>query len=191
MNRFTLSITKLYLRSINAKFKEIAQVTLPNGIEIKVIAYSSDNDYGLGQATITRAIIIRDICFKTPDLLNYVVAHEYGHYKSWFSYIAALLITFILLYGFFTLLLGILMLQLGMLMYGLISIVVGCLCSWAIEYKADSTAIRILGMEKVVSARKQIEDLPKPPLLWLIIARMTHPRFSWTKFAYEYFHRHD
>lgn len=189
MNRFTLFLTKKYLRSIKATYICITKVSLPNRLDVEVIKYSSENDYRLGQATITRAIIVHEKCFSNLELLQYVTAHEYGHKKAWYSFIAALIIVVLWLWSLFTLLYGLLLFQIGSVIFGLILLLVGCLLSWFIEYKADSVAIEILGINQVISARKQILSMPLPPLYWRIISRMTHLPFSWNLAIYRYLHK--
>ncbi|MBA7678952.1 hypothetical protein ES703_87232 [subsurface metagenome] len=77
----------------------------------------------------------------------------------------------------------------SMLVIGSVAIAVGCSYSWFIEYKADSKAIRTLGMDVVLHAREEMERFPKVPLTWRIIARMTHPPFSCTKRIYQFFNK--
>ena len=189
MNRFTLFITKRYLRSINAKFIGVVEVPLPNNVEVEVVSFSSKEDYRLGQATPTRAIIVHERCFNNKELLQYVVAHEYGHHKSWYSYLVFPIVVFLWPWGFFTLLSGLFTFSIGAILFGSLLILVGCAYSWFIEYKAESIAIGILGVNQVISVREQIENMPRPPLLWCIISRMTHLPFSWNLAIYKYFHK--
>ena len=63
MNRFTLFLAKRYLRTIGAEYSGVSKVSLPNDLEVEVIIYSSEKDFRLGQATITRAIIVHEKCF--------------------------------------------------------------------------------------------------------------------------------
>jgi len=203
LNKVILSLTKLYLRSRQAKFKNISRIKLPDNREVKVVVYTSDNDFLLGQATITGAITVHELCFRSTELLHYVVVHEDAHRRSWYSYLALPLVVILWLYGLYIVggslfLLGamvstgdysILSLFFSTLIIGLIAIAVGCLYSWFIEYKADSKAIRILGMNTVLHARKELERLPKLPIIWRILARMTHPPFSCTQRIYKFFNR--
>ena len=189
MNRFTLFLTKQYLRTVDAEFSGISKVSLPNDLEVEVVTFSGEKAFWLGQATITRAIIVHKKCFKNEVLLHYVVAHEYGHNKSWFSLLMVPVIAILWLYGLFALLGGFLALQLGGLIFGLSIFLIGCTISWIIEYKAESVAIEILGMNQVISARKLMDNMPTLPIVWRIIARLTHPRFSWTLAIYKFFHK--
>ena len=182
MNRFTLFITKRYLRIINAKFIGVSKVSLPNNLEVEVVSFSSENDYILGQATPTRAIIVHEKCFSNTELLYCVVAHEYGHHKSWYSYLAFPIIAILWLWGLFAF-------TRGAIIFGLLLILIGCAYSWFIEYKADSIAIGILGVNQVVSGREQMGNMPRSPLLLRIISRMTHLPFTWNMAIYNYFHK--
>lgn len=201
MNKVVLSLTKLYLRSQKAKFKNISRIKLPDNREVEVVVYTNDNDFWLGQATITGAIIVHEKCFSSTELLHYVVAHEDAHRRSWYSYLTLPLVIILWPYGFFALCtasfyLGamvaagdysILPSFFSVLVIGLVAIAIGCFYSWFIEYKADSKAIRILGMDKVLYAREEMDRFPKLPLSWRIIARMTHLPFSYTKRIYKFF----
>jgi Zn-dependent protease with chaperone function len=205
LNRAILSLTKLYLRSRKAKFRNISRIRLPDNREVEVVVYASNGDFLLGQATITGAIIVHEMCFSHTELLYYVVAHEDAHRRSWYSYLALPLIIVLWPYGLFAVgsslfYLGaavssgdynILSLFFGMLIIGLIAIAIGCFYSWFIEYKADRQAIRVLGMDTVLHAREEIGRLPKLSLSWRIIARMTHPPFSLTKRIYQFFNGKD
>ena len=201
MNKVVLSLTKLYLRSRKAKFVTISGIKLPDNREVEFAVYTSDDDFLLGQATFTGAIIVHEKCFGAPELLNYVVAHEDGHQRSWYSYLAFPFIVILWLYGLFAMCTALFYLLamvatgdysilpafFSMLVIGLLTIAIGCFFSWFIEYKADSKAIRILGMDTVLHAREEMGRFPKPPLSWRIIARMTHPPFSCTKRIYKFF----
>ena len=203
MNKVVLSLTKLYLRSRKARFVNLSRIKLPGNRGIEFIVYTSDNDFLLGQATVTGAIIVHEKCLGTQELLNYVVAHENAHKRSWYSYLAIPLIIVFWFYGLFAvgtslLYLGvmiatgdysILTLFFSMLVIGLVAITVGCSYSWFIEYKADSKAIRTLGIDVVLHAREEMERFTKVPLTWRIIARMTHPPFSCTKRIYQFFNK--
>lgn len=203
MNKVVLSLTKLYLRSRKAGFVAISRLRLPDNREVEFVVYNSDNGFLLGQATVTGAIIVHEKCFSTPELLNYVVAHEDAHRRSWYSYLTLPLVIILWPYGFFAICTAVFYLGamvaagdynilpsfFSMLIIGLLAIAIGCFYSWFIEYKADSKAIRILGMDTVLRAREEIEYFPKPPLSWRIIARMTHPPFSCTKRIYQAFNR--
>ncbi len=101
MNKVVLSLTKLYLRSRKARFVNLSRIKLPDNREIEFIIYTSDNDFLLGQATVTGAIIVHEKCLGTQELLNYVVAHEDAHKKSWYSYLAIPLIIVFWFYGLF------------------------------------------------------------------------------------------
>lgn len=189
LNRFTLFITKKYLRTMDADYSGVSKVSLPNDLEVEVVIFSGEKAFWLGQATITRAIIVHEKCFKNEVLLHYVVAHEYGHHKSWFSFLMVPVITILWLYGLFAILWGFLALQLGGFILGLSIFLIGCAISWIIEYKADSVTIEILGMNQVTSARELMDNMPKLPLVWRIISRLTHLRFSWTLAIYKFFHK--
>jgi len=201
LNKVVLSLTKLYLRSQKAKFKNISRIKLPDNREVEFVVYTSDDDFLLGQATLTGAIIVHAKCFGTPGLLNYVVAHEDAHRRSWYSYLTLPLVIILWPYGFFVMCTALFYLVaivaagdysilpsfFSMLFIGLLAIAIGCFYSWFIEYKADSKAIRVLGMDTVLHAREQMDRFPKLPLSWRIIARMTHPPFSCTKRIYKFF----
>ena len=201
MNKVVLSLTKLYLRSQKVKFKNISRIKLPDNREVEVIVYTNDTDFWLGQATITGAIIVHEKCFSSTELLHYVVAHEDAHRRSWYSYLTIPLLAILWPYGFFVMCSALFylvaMLAAGyysilpsffsMLFFGLLVIAIGCFYSWFIEYKADSKAIRILGMDTVLHAREEMGHFSKLPLSWRIIARMTHPPFSYTKRIYKFF----
>lgn len=103
MNKVVLSLTKLYLHSRKARFVNLSRVKLPDNREIEFIVYTSDDDFLLGQATITGAIIVHEKCLGTHELLNYVVAHEDAHKRSWYNYPAIPLIIILWLYGLFAL----------------------------------------------------------------------------------------
>ncbi len=174
---------------MNDKFIGVVSVSLPNNLEVEVVSFSIESDCGLAQATPTGVIIVHEKCFSNKELLQYVVAHEYGHHKSWYSYLAFPIVVIFWLWGFFTLLSGLFMFSIGVILFALLLILVGCAYSWFIEYKAESIAIGILGVNQVLSARKQIKNMPRPPLLWCVIARMTHPPFTWAMAMYQYFHK--
>jgi len=159
LNKVVLSLTKLYLRSQKAKFKNISRIKLPDSREVEFVVFTNDNDFWLGQATITGAIIVHEKCFSSTELLHYVVAHEDAHRRSWYSYLTLPLVIILWPYGFFAMCTAIFYLAamvaagdhnilpsfLSMLIIGLLAIAIGCFYSWFIEYKADSKAIRILG----------------------------------------------
>ena len=189
MNRFTLFLTKRYLRLINAEYSGVSKVSLPNNLEVEVVAFSSKKDYRLGQATITRAIIIHEKCFSNVELLHYVTAHEYGHHKSWYSFLGFPIIAILWLYGLYTLLYGLLTVQIDTIIFSLILVFAGCMYSWFIEYKAEAVAIKMLGVDQVIFAREQMVNFPKPPLSWRFLSKMTHPPFAWTMAIYKYFHK--
>lgn len=203
MNKVVLSLTKLYLRSRKARFAAVSRLKLPDNRAVEFVVYASDDDFLLGQATITSAIIVHEKCLSAPELLNYVVAHEDAHRRSWYSYLTLPLIIILWPYGFFAICTALFYLGamvaagdynilpsfFSMLVIGLLAIAIGCFYSWFIEYKADSKAIRILGMDTVLHAREEIDRFPKLPLSWRIIARMTHPPFSCTKRIYQVFNK--
>ncbi len=189
MNRIQLFLTKMYLRTIDVKYSGTSKVSLPDSPDLEVVTFSSENDFRLGQATVTKTIIIHDKCFRNKTLLLYVVAHEYGHNRSWYGLLVVPVILALWLYGLFVMIWSLLSLHISSFIVGLSATLIGCILSWILEYKAESIAIKILGVKWVISARRLMSNMPKPPLVWRIISRATHPPFSWTLSIYRFFHK--
>lgn len=199
-----VSMTKIYLRTRKARFLTISKLKLPNNREVEYIVFTSDDDFLLGQATITGVIIVHEKCLIKQEMLNYVVAHENAHRRSWYNYLAFPIVGFFWFYGLFVFsnslfYLGVMIATrniipivfFSMSITGIISIAIGCSYSWFIEYKADSIAIQTVGVSNFIYARSLMSNMPQVPLFWKILGRMTHPPPNWTLAIYKFFHKKD
>ena len=194
MGNVRLSLTKLYLSLNGTRFLRVATVRLPYDHEVEIIIYSSKQDIVLGQTTITGAIAIHESVLDLSYLLHYVVTHEDAHRRQWYSFLSIPFTAIFwlgapisLLYGLVAL--GIFIAQREMsylhmslqsLLLSIVLLLIACIYSWFIEYKADGEAIRRLGVHTVLNARNYMESLPRPSWIWRVIERMTHPPINFT-----------
>jgi len=195
LKRVRLFVTKIHLRLLSAKALRTSIVTLPNGRSIEVIVFSSKKRGMLGLTNIIGAVAIDERCYRTPNILNFVVAHESAHQRSWYTYFLMPVIAASLSCGLLTLcyvlfLLLVLLLQRNptnmqafatLFIPGIVFVFIACICSQFLEYKADCKSIRLLGLETVSQARKEVSALlPKPSLSWRIYGAITHPPLAFT-----------
>jgi hypothetical protein len=180
MNKFSLALTKFYLDTINAEFLGVFKVPVTDKLEVEAIKFTSRYTAKLGQTSLFKAIIIHEKSFENPDMLRYVAAHEYGHYKSLLSLVFTWLILLAWVSGVIMFFYGIFTGWLALWAGGLAALFFGCAMSWVIEYRADSTALDLLGEVKVRQAYTLTGYVPKPPLTWKILSQLTHPSLEMT-----------
>jgi hypothetical protein len=190
LKKFTPVIETELLTKRRLNNKQKMLVKLPNGVEVEIIVFYSKNDALLGQSTFDRKIIVHEICLKNTNLLHYVVAHEYGHHKSWLNYCFAFLAVTLWTIGLLGFLGGLLYFSKTLIIVSLTMILFGSTLSWIIEYMADSTALNILGIDNIMSAQIYLKTTPKSPLLWKILGIMTHPPFSLNLKLYRFLNKH-
>jgi len=178
MNKIVLSLTKTYLDSISADYLGLEKVRVTDKLEVEVIKFTSRHNAKLGQTTLVGTIIIHEKSFENPEMLRYIVAHEYGHYKSVLSFISTWAILVGWLSGTASLVYGIFTADLTLALSAVL-ILLGCFAlSWIVEYRADAKALDLLGVEKVKAAYVMMGNIPKPGLLWMIISQLTHPSLA-------------
>jgi hypothetical protein len=151
MNKLQMVVTKLYLRFIGAKYQKIKEIRLTDEDKLEVVVFASEKWKLLGQVTFVNSVIINDKAFRSANLLQVVATHENAHRKQWYKYLIVLLIIAI---------------ACCMVIYldrqqfapvpsagmSVVLLVVICLSSWFLEYKANSETLRKLGVKKVLSA---------------------------------------
>lgn len=202
MNKVTLNLTRIYLRLTGGKFLRLSKVLLPDGEEVEAVVFSSTNDALLGQASITGAILIHEKALRPSYLRDYVLAHEAAHRRRWYSYLAFPITGVFGMGSFGYLTLGFAMLGAAIagregalymflvsLGFSLVLFAVPCAYSWFIEYKADSEAVRRLGVNAVLRAYAHLKTWPKPPLFWRIWARISRPPIAVTIRVCRFFNR--
>lgn len=188
MNKFRLAITKFHIKHARkGTFEKLETISLPNHGDIEVAKYSNKQDGSIGQATLWGTIIINDKAYTSDKVLTYVIAHEYGHCKQWYSLLGYPIIIAAWIFGGMAFMMSLASLILFWLFPGsvLVSLIgmtwsvalllIGCSYSWFIEYKADSYAIKTLGLDHYLNAREEMKKLPKPSFTMRFIGRMTHP----------------
>lgn len=204
LKRVRLFITRLHLRLLSARVLRTSIVTLPNGRAIEIIVFSSKKRAMLGLTNIIGAVAIDERCYRTPNILNFVVAHESAHQRSWYTYFIMPVIAASTGCGLFTIcyafaLLLVLSLERNptyiqvfatLFISGMVLILVACIFSLFLEYKADCKSINILGVGVVSQARKEISSLlPKLSLAWRIYGAITHPPLAFTIRVCRFFNR--
>lgn len=204
MNSLQLSLTKLYLRYRRAQFQSIRFVQLPDGQVIEAIAYSSKNEFVIGQVTLVGTTIIHELVFESPPLLEYVAIHETAHKKQWYRHlmwplavVCVIASSMMLLAVVFGILLSILLREPMLLASSFVALLFAamillppCLFSWILEYKADCQSVKILGAQSVLGIFDSLpRPIAKPNLAWRILGRLTHPPITLTVKVCRFFNR--
>ncbi len=168
-------------------FEKLETISVTDNHRIEVAKYSNEKDGFIGQATFWGTIVLNSKAYISETVLRYVVAHEYGHCKQWYSLLGYPIVIVAWMIAFFTISVGLVGLALfwlfGMtfmtaayiLFWGIVFLSIGSGYSWFIEYKADKYAINILGLSHYVKAREEMKSLPKLPRSTRVLGRLTHP----------------
>ena len=188
MNKLRLVMTKLHIRfARKGVFEKLETLSISDDYHVEVAKYSNEKDGFIGQATLWCTIVVNDKAYTSDTMLKYVVTHEHGHCKQWYSLLGYPIIIAVWIIGGFAILFGLFGLvffwALSMsyltavftLAWGIVFLVIGSSYSWFIEYKADSYAIKTLGLDQYLNAREEMKKLPKLSLMVRLIGRMTHP----------------
>lgn len=174
---------------------DMRKILLPNGENVTVSVYSKEGDICLGQVTPANNIIVNEILFKTfsKRVQDYVLLHEFGHKRSsvlvqllvWvvvgFSAIAALLLSVSLFSFLFSWIVMFLInpervwVILPIVATNLVLLFIFLLVSWFGEINADFYAIKIMGLEKVKQAKKEIKQKSKINKIQKLVVLVTHP----------------
>lgn len=188
MNKISLVLTKLHIRFVRkGVFERLETISVTDNHRIEVAKYSNEKDGFLGQATFWGTIVLNSKAYISETVLRYVVTHEYGHCKQWYSLLGYPIVIVAWMIAFFTISFGLVGLAFfwlfGMtfmtaayiLFWGMVFLSIGSGYSWFIEYKADKYAIDILGLPQYTKAREEMKHLPKLPRSTRVLGRLTHP----------------
>ena len=206
MNRLQFFITRIYARTaIGGQVKEVRTIEIGNGKKVEIILFSRKGALHIGQSTVFGTIIIEESLFSeySPDVQQYVLAHEYAHSKQKSVYLLLLfmVISFLYLISYpiaviifllFISTLGssiLLNLALGFIPF-ILSLMVFIGSSWYLEGRADLYATRHMGKRKFLAARQEIKEKhPNPKLMYRAIRRLTHPPLGLFLEVYDYFQK--
>jgi hypothetical protein len=204
MNNLQLALTKLYLKLRGAKFVGVTHIKSSLGTAYEAIIFSEKELFTIGQSVLfVGTVIINQLALNKSKLLDYVLVHEFAHVKQWYGNILALIFGLFMLFalGSLTALVitllnlvirfnayAVLMFIMSLLITsGLIFM--GAMCSWFIEYKADSKAISVLGQKRLFEALVERKELcPKPSKTLMVIAFLTHLPINLTLKIYKLLH---
>ncbi len=205
-----LWLTKGWIRVSGGKFTGLKILELPDQTNHEVATFSHCSDRLLGQVTLFNTTIINEIVFEDPELLNYVIYHEYAHKKQWYRYaLYPLFIIFIPIlptlpiFAIFILVDSVINFSLSLLISFLILVVIWLIpfgYSWFLEFLADYQAIKKMSPERVSSAiqrahERRLNRHNKRSRLdrcfESILIILTHPPLSLTLRMYRIFHKID
>ena len=204
MNSILLKLTKWHINSTNGKYVRTEMVKLSNGKDQEIVIFSNENPLYIGQCTPFRTIIIHEPVLNDKQLLNYVLLHEMGHKRQWWSiFILPLIILvpasmFVVLFAFVSLLQSIWQFNVSQLLYFLgelilagLLLLIPCAFSWVMELDAEFQAIKVIGLDSFIDIRNNIKKSPKPSKGYMVIARMTHPPTSATIRCWKWLHKNN
>lgn len=207
MNRNLLWLNKGWIRLTGAKYVALRSLRLYDGTFCEVAIFNNFNPIVLGQVTIFNTIILNEMVFDDPDLLDYILCHEYTHKKQWFRYlIYPIAIIFIPMFTLFPVLILLSLIDFIKtfnpihLLIILLSVLIWLIpfeFSWVVEFLADYNAVKILGPEKVMETKRRnrerwsdiINKKPKIDRFFeIVFIWLTHPPLTLTCKIYR--HRH-
>ena len=159
---------------------------MTGGDKLEAVVFTTEKSKLLGQVTLMNSVIINDKAFRSANLRQVVATHENVHRKQWYKYPMVLLI--IAVAYCMAVYLGRQQFppvpSAGMLV---VLLIVACLSSWFLEYKANCETLRKLGVKKVLAAYS---------VFWGDLTRMeriehllTHPPISFCIRICRYFNR--
>lgn len=205
VSKLQKSLTKLYLKCQKLKLIEIKKFNLKNNKKIDIFTFDGDYHFK-GQATPFSTIIVKNELFYkySINVQDYIISHEYGHIR--FPLLFNLLFLFILGISLFFEILGLIILISSLILiipllfynftnwHSIISIIFGSLqitiiglfITWLSEFDADSYAIRLLGLNKVIMARQEIiQNSIESSIKKKILNFLTHPPPKLTFYLYQ------
>ncbi|MFW6105091.1 MAG: hypothetical protein ACOC7P_00755 [Chloroflexota bacterium] len=177
---------------------------IPNGIEQEVAIFSGDETIFLGQCTPFRTIIIHESVLNNERLSNYVLIHEMAHRKQWWSFFAIPLL-FLLIFSFFYLVWAFIFLIQSLIsmnasyllgftwcaILALLTFIIPCAFSWALEMNADFAAIKHIGLQAFEEIRDELRKTRQLTLSSRIINWLTHPPVGLTVRVWRWRHKKD
>jgi hypothetical protein len=165
------------------------------------VAISTRRNAPLGETSLLTEVVINRLVLDKPNLLDYVVTHEFAHKKQWYGFVIAGLSTFMYLASLVILLLGSAGLAftggtdtgwpqlLNWIWASPVLAVTGLLASWFVEYNADADSLRILGRDKVLLAFKESQRLVKPSAISQTLSFLTRPPDGLTLLIFTNIHK--
>ncbi len=154
LNARSIEYTTEYLKEHKCELREIKEYLLPNGKTVKLFVFKGRFLY-MGQATKYSTIIIDEKVFTehSKDFQDYVILHEYAHIRSPIINVLSFFIPLItLFFGIFVFLSLITMPSI----FGVVLLIFLLLVAGLPEVDAEFYAIKILGLNKILSIHKEI-----------------------------------